>query len=57
MLVEEDAKGIQENKLWDAAADLGSEFYNKGNLISSGFADLDSYLLKKVCQKYYNTSI
>ncbi|KAH0448073.1 hypothetical protein IEQ34_021873 [Dendrobium chrysotoxum] len=48
MLAEEDARGIQENKLWDAAADLGRELYNKGDVLSSGIADLDTYLLKKV---------
>ncbi|XP_020688372.1 protein IN CHLOROPLAST ATPASE BIOGENESIS, chloroplastic [Dendrobium catenatum] len=48
MLAEEDARGIQEKKLWDAAADLGRELYNKGDLLSSGIADLDTYLLKKV---------
>ncbi|XP_020590859.1 uncharacterized protein LOC110031802 [Phalaenopsis equestris] len=46
MLAEEDANVIQENKFSDAAAVLGRELYNKGDLISSGITDIDNYLLK-----------
>ncbi|KAK8939285.1 hypothetical protein KSP40_PGU020057 [Platanthera guangdongensis] len=48
MLAEEAAKGIQDSKFWENAADFRKEFYNKGDLLSSCIADLDTYLLKKV---------
>lgn len=50
MLVEEDANNFQGNtgNLWEAASEVGPKFYKKGDLVKSGIADLDIYLLKKV---------
>lgn len=48
MLVEEDANVENSNKLWDASAEAGQKLYKKGDLLESGIADLDIYLLKKV---------
>ncbi|XP_074582106.1 protein IN CHLOROPLAST ATPASE BIOGENESIS, chloroplastic-like [Curcuma longa] len=48
LLVEEDANVENSNKLWDASAEAGQKLYKKGDLLESGIADLDMYLLKKV---------
>ncbi|XP_026665495.1 protein IN CHLOROPLAST ATPASE BIOGENESIS, chloroplastic-like isoform X2 [Phoenix dactylifera] len=50
ILVEEDASNHQgsNDKLWDASSDAGRKLYKKGDLVESGIADVDTYLLKKV---------
>lgn len=50
MLVEEDVNNFQgnSNNLWEAASEVGMKFYKKGDIVESGIADLDTYLLKKV---------
>lgn len=50
MLVEADTNIIQGgyDKLWEAASEIDTALYKKGDLMESGIADLDTYLLKKV---------
>lgn len=50
MLVEEDVDDIQKssNELWEAAAEVGTTLYEKGDFMNSGIPDFDTYLLKKV---------
>lgn len=53
ILVEEDASNHQgsNDKLWDASSDAGRKLYKKGDLVESGIADVDTYLLSKVYRK------
>ncbi|XP_010912914.1 protein IN CHLOROPLAST ATPASE BIOGENESIS, chloroplastic [Elaeis guineensis] len=50
ILVEEDASNHQgsNDRLWDASSDAGRKLYKKRDLVESGIADVDTYLLKKV---------
>ncbi|CAL9149639.1 unnamed protein product [Musa hybrid cultivar] len=48
ILVEEDAKAQDSNKLWNASSEAGEKLYKRGDFLESQIADLDVYLLKKV---------
>ncbi|RWW37738.1 hypothetical protein BHE74_00057106 [Ensete ventricosum] len=48
ILVEEDAKAQDDNKLWNASSEAGEKLYKRGDFLESQVTDLDVYLLKKV---------